>query len=251
MSKRNSPTSKQDFAEDAKPDIKSRTYSGLWRRHANTQKDVYVCCIDYSKAFDCVNHDKLWKCLKQMGIPEQFQELIRSLYANEEATVRTAFGNTNWFEIAKGIRQGCILSSALFNLYAETTMTRYNLDESQIGGRNINNLRMPPTRSCLRKVNRTWNIWSERSKKKASRWSCTSTPRRQREMTTEGRGTVHIIIDNERIEPVQDFLFLGSKIDGSGELEPEIKRRIALGPSAMQGMPKIWKSKDISTATKI
>ena len=73
------------------------------------QKDVYVCFIDYSKAFDCVDHDKLWNCLKQMGIPEHLQELMWSLYENQEATVRTAFGNTNWFKIAKGIRQGCIL----------------------------------------------------------------------------------------------------------------------------------------------
>ena len=109
------------------------------------QKDVYVCFIDYSKVFDCVDHDKLRKCLKQMGIPEHLQELIRSLYENQEPTVRIAFGNTDWFEIKKGVRQGCIFSSALFNLYAETIMRQCNLDESpvgvKIGGRNINSLR--------------------------------------------------------------------------------------------------------------
>uniref|UniRef100_A0A914VH02 Reverse transcriptase domain-containing protein n=1 Tax=Plectus sambesii TaxID=2011161 RepID=A0A914VH02_9BILA len=67
------------------------------------QKDVYMCFIDYSKAFDCVEHDKLWKCLKQMGIPEHLVELIRSLYENQEATVRTAFGNTEWFDIERGV----------------------------------------------------------------------------------------------------------------------------------------------------
>ena len=97
------------------------------------QKDAFVCFIDYSKAFDCVDHDKLWKCLKRMGIPEHLQELIRWLYENQEGTVRTAFSKTNWFGIAKGVRQGCILSLTLFNLYAETIMRRCNLDELKSG----------------------------------------------------------------------------------------------------------------------
>ena len=83
------------------------------------QKNIYFCFIDYAKAFDCVDHSKLWKILKEMGIPDHLTSLLRNLYAGQEATVRTGHGTTDWFQIQKGIRQGCILSPRLFNLYAE------------------------------------------------------------------------------------------------------------------------------------
>ena len=86
------------------------------------QKNVYFCFIDYAKAFDCVDHNKLWKILKEMGIPEHLICLLRNLYAGQEATVRTGHGTTDWFQIGKGVRQGCILSPCLFNLYAENIM---------------------------------------------------------------------------------------------------------------------------------
>ena len=101
--------------------------------------------MDYAKAFDCVNHNKLWKILKKMGIPDYFTCLLRNLYASQEATVRTGHEATDWFQIRKGVRQGCILSPCLFNLYAEYIMRNAGLDEAQarikIAGRNINNLR--------------------------------------------------------------------------------------------------------------
>ena len=83
------------------------------------QKNIYFCFIDYAKAFDCVDHNKLWKTLKEMGIPDHLTRLLRNLYAGQEATVRTRHGTTDWFQIGKGVRQGCILSPCLFNLYAE------------------------------------------------------------------------------------------------------------------------------------
>ena len=83
------------------------------------QKNIYFCFIDYAKAFDCVAHNKLWKILKEMGIPDHLTCLLRNLYAGQEATVRTAHETTDWFQIGKGVRQGCILSPCLFNLYAE------------------------------------------------------------------------------------------------------------------------------------
>ena len=109
------------------------------------QKNIYFCFIDYAKAFDCVDHNKLWKILKEMGIPDHLTCLLRNLYAGQEATVRTGHGPTDWFQIGKGVRQGCILSPCLFNLYAEYIMRNAGLDEAQAGikiaGRNINNLR--------------------------------------------------------------------------------------------------------------
>ena len=109
------------------------------------QKNIYFCFIDYAKAFDCVDHNKPWKILKEMGIPDHLICLLRNLYAGQEATVRTEHGTTDWFHIGKGVRQGCILSLCLFNLYAEYIMWNARLDEAQAGtkiaGRNINNLR--------------------------------------------------------------------------------------------------------------
>ena len=111
------------------------------------QKNIYFCFIDYAKAFDCIDHNKLWKIPKEMGIPDHLTCLLRNLYAGQEATVRTGHGTTDWFQIGKGVRQGCILSPCLFSSYAEYIMRNARLDEAQegiktaIAGRNINNLR--------------------------------------------------------------------------------------------------------------
>ena len=109
------------------------------------QKNIYFCCIDYAKAFDCVDHNKLWKILQEMGIPDHLTCLLRNLYAGKEATVRTGHGTTDWLRIGKGGRQGCILSPCLFNFYAEYIMRNTGLEEASAGikiaRRNINNLR--------------------------------------------------------------------------------------------------------------
>ena len=107
------------------------------------QKNIYFCLIDYAKAFDCVDHNKLWKILQEMGIPDHMTCLLRNLYAGQEATVRTGHGTTDWFQIGKGVYQDCILSPCLFNLY--TVKRNAGLEEAQSGiriaRRNINNLR--------------------------------------------------------------------------------------------------------------
>ena len=127
------------------PEIQLPTSSGSWKKQENTIKKIYFCFIDYTKAFDCVDHNKLWKILKEMGIPDHLTCLLRNLYASQEATVRTGHGTTDWFQIGKGVHQGCILSPFLFNLYAEYIMRNTGLDEAQAGikisRRNITNLR--------------------------------------------------------------------------------------------------------------
>ena len=109
------------------------------------QKNIYFCFIDYAKDFDCVDHNKLWKILKEMGIPDHLTCLLRNLYAGQEASVRTGHGTTDWFQIGKAVHQGCILSPCLFNFYAEYMMRNTGLEETQAGikisGRSINNLR--------------------------------------------------------------------------------------------------------------
>ena len=122
------------------------------------QKNIYFCFIDYAKTFDCVDHNKLWKVLKEMGIPDLLTCLLRNLYAGQEATVRAGHGTTDWFQIGKGVRQGCILSLCLFNLRAEYIMRHAGLQEAQAGikiaGRNINNLRYADDTTLWQKVRR-------------------------------------------------------------------------------------------------
>ena len=109
------------------------------------QKNISFCFIDYAKAFDCVDHNKQWKILKEMAIPEHLTCLLRNLYAGQKATVRTGHGTTDWFQTGKGVCQGSILSPCLINLYAEYIMRNAGLEETQAGikiaRRNINNLR--------------------------------------------------------------------------------------------------------------
>ena len=117
----------------------------IFKKVREFQKNIYFCFIDYAKIFDCVDHNKLWKILQEMGIPNHLICLLRNLYAGQEATVRTGHGTTDWFQIEKGVHQGCILSPCLFNLHAEYIMRNAGLEEAQAGvkiaGRNNNNLR--------------------------------------------------------------------------------------------------------------
>src|SRR5574337_774172 len=127
------------------PEIKLPTSAGSSKKQESSRKNISFCFIDYAKAFDCVDHNKLWKILKEMGIPDHLIGLLRNLYAGHEATVRPGHGTTDWFQIGKGVHQGCIMSPCLFNFYAEYIMRNAGLEETQAGikiaGRNINNLR--------------------------------------------------------------------------------------------------------------
>ena len=105
------------------------TFAGSSRKQESSRKNVYFCFIDYAKAFDCVDENKLWKILKEMGIPDHLTCLLRNLYAGQEATVRTGHGTTDWFQIGKGIRQVCVLSPCLFNLHSEYIMRNAGLKE--------------------------------------------------------------------------------------------------------------------------
>ena len=122
------------------------------------QKNIYFCFIDYAKAFDHVDHNKLWKILKEMGIPDHLICLLRNLYAGQEATVITRHRTPYWFQIGKEVRKGCILSLCLFNLYAEYIMRNAGLEEAQAGikiaGRNINNFRYADDTTLWQKAKR-------------------------------------------------------------------------------------------------
>ena len=198
-----------------------------------------------------MDHNKLRQILQEMGIPDHPTCLLRNLYAGQEATVRTGHGTTDWFQIGKGVRQDCILSSYLFNLYAEYIMQNAGLDKGQAGikisMRNINNLRYADDttltaeseelKSLLMKV-------KEENEKVGLKLSIQKT-----KITASGPITSWQI-DREIMETVEDFIFLGSKITADGDCNHEIKRCLLLGRKAMTNLDSILKSRDINWPTE-
>ena len=146
-----------DFEKAEEKEIKLPSFVAN-RKSKRVPENIYFCFIDYPKAFDCVNHNKQCKILQEMGIPDHLTCLLRNLYAGQEATIRTGHGKMYWFHIGKGVRQGCILSPCLFNLYAEYIMQNAGLDEAQTGiktaRRNINNFRYADDTTLWQKVKR-------------------------------------------------------------------------------------------------
>ena len=135
-----------DSEKVEEPEIKLPTWVASQKKKENSKKNIYFCFIDYVKAFDCVDHNKLWKILKEMGVPDHLACLLRYLYVAQEATVRPGHGTMTWLQIGKGVCQGCMLSPCLFNFYAEYIMRNTGLNEGsqdgiKISGRNINKLR--------------------------------------------------------------------------------------------------------------
>ena len=115
--------------------VKSQILHWIIEIAKELQRNIYSCFIDYAKAFDCVDHNKLWKIIKEMGIPEHLTCLLWNLYTDQEATGRTGQGTTDWFQIGKGVHQGCILTPCLFNLYADHIMQNARLDEHKLESR--------------------------------------------------------------------------------------------------------------------
>ena len=133
-----------DLEKREEPEIKMPTSTGSTKKKESSRKNIYFCIIDYSKALDCVGQDKLWKILEVMEIPDYLTCLLKNLHAGQETTFRTGHGTTDWFQIGKQVSQACILSTRLFNFYAEYIMQNASLDEAQAGikvaTRNSNNL---------------------------------------------------------------------------------------------------------------
>jgi hypothetical protein len=168
--------------------------------------------------------------------------------------VRTRYGDTEWLKINKGTRQGCVLSPLLFNLYAEVVMRRLDLDESnigvKIGGRTISNIRYADDTTLLAESAADLKELILKLKTESEKMGLSLNVKKTKIMTTAAKEEVHITIDNEEIEVVDSFIFLGSLIASSGDSTPEIKRRIALGRTAMVSMDQIWRCKDVAIATK-
>src|SRR5574342_161442 len=217
------------------------------------QKSIYFCFIDYAKAFDCVEHNKLWKIVKEMGLPEHLICLLRNLYAGQEATVRTGHGTTDWFQIGKGVRQGCILSPCLFKLYAEYIRRNAGLEETQAGikiaRRNINNLRYADDTTLMAESEK--ELKSLLMKVKVESEKVGLKLNIQKTKITASGPITSSEIDGETVETVSDFIFLGSKITADGDCSHEIKRHLLLGRKVMTNLDSIFKSRDITLPTKV
>uniref|UniRef100_A0A8B9X070 RNA-directed DNA polymerase n=1 Tax=Bos mutus grunniens TaxID=30521 RepID=A0A8B9X070_BOSMU len=217
------------------------------------QKNIYLCFIDYAKAFNYVDHHKLWKILKEMGIPDHLTYLLRNLYAGQEATVRTGHGTTDWFQIVKGVQQGCTLSPCLFNLYAEYIMRNAGLEEAQAGikiaGRNINNLRYADDTTLMAESEEELKSLLMKMKEESEKVGLMLNIQKPKIMASGPMTSWEIY--GETVETVSDFIFGGSKITADGDCSHEIKRCLLLGRKVMTNLDSIFKSRDITLPKKV
>ena len=217
------------------------------------QKNIYFCFIDYDKDLDYVDHHKLWKILKEMGIPDHLTCLLRNLYAGQEATVRTGHGTTDWFQIGTGVCQGCILSLCLFNLHAEYIMRNTGLDEAQAGikiaGRNINNLTYADDTTLMAESEEELKSLLMKVRDESEKVGLKLNIQKTKIMASGAITSWQI--DGETMDTVTDFIFLGSKITADGDCSHEIKRHSLLGRNTMTNLDSILKSRDITLPTKV
>ena len=197
-----------------------------------------------------MDYNKLWKILEYKGIPEHLTCLLRNLYAGQEATVRTGHGTTDWFQIGKGVHQGCILSPCLFNLCAEYIMRNAGLEEAQAGikiaGRNINNLRYADDTTLMAESEEELKSLLMRVTEESDKVGLKLNIQETKIMASGPITSWEI--DGET---VSDFIFGGSKISADGDCSHEIKRRLLLGRKVMTKLDSIFKSRDITLPTNV
>ena len=200
-----------------------------------------------------MDHHKLWKVLKEMGIPDHLTCLLRNLYAGQEATVRNGYGAIDWFQIRNGVRQGCILSSCLFNLYAEYIIRNDGMDEAQarikIARRNINNLRYADDTTLMAESEEELKNLLMKGKKESEKVGFKLNIQKIKIMASGPITSWEI--DGETVEIGSDFILLGSKITADGDCTHEIKKHLLLGRKVMTNLDSIFKSRDITLPTKI
>ena len=217
------------------------------------QKNIYFCFIDSAKAFDCVDHNKLWKILKEMGIPDHLICLLGNLYASQEATVRTGHRTTDWFQIGKGVHQGCILSPCLFNLYAEKCMRNAGLDEAQpgikIARRNINSLRYADDTTLMAESEEELKSFLMKGKVESEKVGLKLNIQKTRIMASGPITSWQI--HGETVETVVNFILGGSKIIADGDCSHEIKRHLLLGRKVTTNLDSILKSRDLTLSTEV
>ena len=232
-------------------EIKFPTSSGSSKKQKSSRKTSISVLLTMPKPLTvCITIS--WKILKEMGIPDHLTCLLRNLYAGQEATVRTGHRTTDWFQIGKGVCQGCILSPCLFNLYAEYIMRNAGLNKAQAGikiaWRNINNLRYADDTTFKAESEEELKNLLMKVKEKSKKIGLKINIQKAKIMTS-GPITPWQI-DGETVETVRDFIFGGSKITADGDCRHEIKR-IYCGSKAMTNLDSILKSRDITLPTKV
>ena len=205
------------------------------KRAREFQKNIYFCSIDYAKAFYCLDHNKLWEILQEMRKPEHLTCLLRNLYASQEATVRTRHGTTDLIQIGKGVRQSCILSPCLFNLYAGYIMRNAGLDEAQAGikisRRNINDLRYADDTTLMAESEEKLKSLLMKVEEESEKVDLKVNIQKMNIMASSPITPWQI--DAEATETVRGFIFLISKITADDDCRLEIKRDLLLGRKAV------------------
>ena len=209
--------------------------------------------FDYAKAFDCVDNNKLWKILKEMGIPDHLTCLLRNLYAGQKATVRTGHETTDWFHIGKGVCQGCMLSPCLLNLYAEYITRNAGLEEAQAGiniaRRNLHNLSHADNTTLMAENEEELKSLLMKVKEDSEKVGLKLNIQKTKFMASSPIASWQI--DGETMETVTDFILGGSKIAADGDCSHEIQRHLLLRRKGMTKLDSLLKSRNITLPTKV
>ena len=246
------PDVQAGFRKGEEPDIKLPTSTGSSKKQESSRKIYISVLLTMPKPLTVWITAKLWKILKEMGIADQLTYLLRSLYAGQEATVRTGHGTTDWFQIGKGVHQGCILSPCLFNLHVEYIMRNASLDEAQagikIGRRNINNFRYIDDTTLMAESEEEQKSLLMKVKEQSEKVDLKLNIQKTKIMASGPITSWQI--DRKTMETVRDFIFLGSKITADGNCSHEIKGCLLLGRKYMTNLNSILKSRDITLPKK-
>ena len=228
------------------PEIKLPTSSGSSKKQGSSRKTSISVLLTMPKPLTVwitIN----WKILREMGIPDHLTCLLRNLYAGQEATVRTGHGTTDWFQIGKGVHQGCILSPCLFNFYAEYIMRNTGLEETQAGikiaGRNINHLRYVDDTTLMAESEEELKSLLMKVKEESEKVGLKLNTQKTKIMASGPITSWEI--DGETVETVADFIFLGSQITADGDCSHEIKRCLLLGRKVMTNLDSIFKAETL------
>ena len=227
-------------------------------KNKERKKNLYLCFIDYRKAFDTVAHEVLWKTMIGMGFPKHIILLIKNLYENQTATVKTSYGLSDFFQIEQGVRQGCILSPNLFNIFSEQIMRSALADFDgtvTVGGRKITNLRYADDivliSGSMTELTELTNKVNMASKDSGLHLNARKTKVMKIIADKECYDDQNLVIGDEEVETVSDFCYLGAIFTDCYDDTKEIRRRIAIAKNAVVSLAKVWKNKSISLTTKM
>ena len=236
----------------------------LIRKCQEMQQDLFICFVDYSKAFDNARYNQLWTIMTEMAFPPHVIKLIRNLYRDQQSAVKLECGTTDWLtnNVEKGVRQGCILSPALFNIYTEDIMRDAMTEERSegydllhVGGQPMGDLRYADDAALMSKSRPGLSRLTESVNKESESHGLKMNAKKTKVMTVSSKqnddNTQRISINGSVLEEVDHFMYLGAKIQGDGDNSKEIRSRLAMGLQALIGMKKLWRGQDKVTKLRI